>query len=526
MKSLLEKIVSFLVVIVLPVLVIYFTIHFGLKRNDPPKREIELRSQQQPKVDHSEFAILQQNFTDPRKVTEACLTCHNKRDDELMISTHWLWEREVELPGKGLVKIGKKHINNNFCTGPLGNNGSCMRCHIGYGWEDHNFDFNNPNNIDCLVCHDKTDTYFKQKGMAGWPATPATANEEFKVPDYNYVAQNVGHPDRSNCGVCHFYGGGGNNVKHGDLEEALNNTTRKVDVHMGVDGPDMTCVDCHITERHNIKGRSYSVSASNDNRISCENCHTSRPHNDKILDFHYHKVACQTCHIPVYAKVNGTVMYWDWSKAGLRDEHGNGYKEYDADHNYSYLSIKGRFVYDDNVKPDYLWFNGLANHNIMDDSITHIPVQINTLYGDYRDPNAKIWPVKIHRGKQAYDPVTGKLLSMKLFAHNKGEGAFWEDLDWEAAIKLGMEAYGREWSGKYDFIETEVYWPLNHMVSVKEETLSCTDCHTRSPKGRLAKLNDFYLPGRDYSKAVDYSGFAVIIIALLGVIIHAIKRLF
>jgi hypothetical protein len=210
----------------------------------------------------------------------------------------------------------------------------------------------------------------------------------------------------------------------------------------------------------------------------------------------------------------------------LKDEHGNGFKEYDADHNYSYLSIKGRFVYDDNVKPDYLWFNGLANHNIMDESFTSVPVQINTLYGDYRDPNAKIWPVKIHRGKQAYDPVTKKLLSVKLFAPQKGEGAFWEDLDWDAAIKLGMEFNNREWSGEYDFVETEVYWPLNHMVSVKEETLSCTDCHTRSEKGRLAKLNDFYLPGRDYSKAVDFSGFGIIIIALLGVMIHAIKRIF
>ena len=28
-----------------------------------------------------------------------------------------------------------------------------MPCHIGYGWEDENFDFDNPENIDCLACH-------------------------------------------------------------------------------------------------------------------------------------------------------------------------------------------------------------------------------------------------------------------------------------------------------------------------------------------------------------------------------------
>ena len=32
------------------------------------------------------------------------------------------------------------------------------------------------------------------------------------------VAQNVGLPARENCGGCHFYGGGGDGVKHGDLD--------------------------------------------------------------------------------------------------------------------------------------------------------------------------------------------------------------------------------------------------------------------------------------------------------------------
>ncbi len=525
MKNTLEKIASFFVVIVLPVLVIYLTIHFGLHRNEAHKPVVSLKSETTPKVNHGEFAILQQDFVNPKDVTAACLSCHNKRDDELMQSTHWLWEREADIPGRGIVKIGKMNIHNNFCTGAQGNNGSCMRCHIGYGWEDETFDFNDANNIDCLVCHDKTDTYFKQKGMAGWPATEATATAEFPVPDYNYVASNVGYPDRDNCGVCHFYGGGGNNVKHGDLEEALFHTNRKVDVHMGEDGPNMVCVDCHEAPNHNIKGRSYSVSATNTNRLHCYDCHTETPHNDAILDYHNHKVACQTCHIPVYAKVNATTLYWDWSTAGRRDENGNPIKEYDADHNYSYLSIKGNFVFDNMVTPEYYWFNGTVDHILNDDTINTSPVQINELYGNYADTNAKIWPVKVHRGKQAFDPINKQLLSVKLFAHEKGEGAFWEDLDWEEAIKQGMEYNKRDWSGEYDFIETEVYWPLNHMVSVKEETLSCKDCHIRE-KGRLENLNDFYLPGRDYNKLLDFSGFAIIIFSLIGVIVHAVLRIF
>lgn len=524
MKSLLDKILSFLVVFVLPIIVVYLTIVIGLHRDEAVEINIPLKSETTAQVDHSEFEILQQAFTDPRDVTAACLSCHNKRDDELMISSHWLWEREVDIPGRGKVMIGKKNIHNNFCTGAQGNNGSCMRCHIGYGWEDQSFDFNDPNNIDCLVCHDKTDTYFKQKGMSGWPATEETANAEFAVPDYNYISHNVGYPDRDNCGVCHFYGGGGNNVKHGDLEEALFHTTTNIDVHMGEDGPNMVCIDCHKTQNHNIRGRSYSVSAENTNRVSCVECHTEKPHNDYLLDYHNNKIACQTCHIPVYAKVNATSLYWDWSKAGRKDENGNAFKEYDADHNYSYLSIKGRFVFDNMVEPEYIWFNGTADHFFTTDSITSVPVQINKLFGEYSDPNSKIWPTKIHRGKQAYDPETGQILSVKLFAHNKGEGAFWEDLDWDAAIREGMEYNDRYWSGQYDFVETEAFWPVNHMVSKKEETLTCTACHTRN-NGRLDQLTDFYLPGRDYNQLLDFSGFALIILSLIGVIVHAILRI-
>ena len=39
--------------------------------------------------------------------------------------------------------------------------------------------------------------------------------------DFNNIAQNVGKPKRTNCGVCHFYGGGGDNVKHGDLSSLM-----------------------------------------------------------------------------------------------------------------------------------------------------------------------------------------------------------------------------------------------------------------------------------------------------------------
>ena len=123
-----------------------------------------------------------------------------------------------------------------------------------------------------------------------------------------YVAQHVGKPSRTDCGTCHFFGGGGNNVKHGDLEEALFDPSREVDVHMASDGSDMQCVDCHTAQKHQMLGKMYSVSSMNRNRVACEQCHSSIPHTDDVLNNHTLKVACQTCHIPTYAKVNPTKL--------------------------------------------------------------------------------------------------------------------------------------------------------------------------------------------------------------------------
>ncbi len=477
----------------------------------------------EPSVDHTKFEILQQEFASAHDVTAACLSCHTERDKEIMATSHWKWEREEEIEGRGVVALGKKNILNNFCIGIAGSEKTCTRCHIGYGWADKDFDFSDPLNIDCLVCHDNSGTYEKDKGAAGYPKASV---------DLNYVAQSVGSPTRENCGVCHYWGGGGNNVKHGDLDKALKDVPYHVDVHMTTEGEDMDCIECHVTDKHQMAGKLYALSSENHNRATCEQCHTARPHKDQILDDHNIRVACQTCHIPIYAKVNGTKMIWDWSTAGRLDDHGKPLHENDADGNHNYLSIKGNFVYDDHVVPEYYWFNGIANHHLLEDKIDTVPVQMNTLYGSYNDKGAnqkstepaKIWPVKVHRGKQLYDTEHMTLIQPKLWAATEGQGAYWKDFDWDKAAQVGMEYVEQEYSGSYDFVETEMYWPLNHMVSPAEQSLTCKDCHTRND-GRLAKLTDFYLPGRDYYAGLDTFGFGVIILALIGVFVHGFLRI-
>ena len=69
-----------------------------------------------------------------------------------------------------------------------------------------------------------------------------------------------------------------------------------------------------------------------------------------------------------------------------------------------------------------------------------------------------------------------------------------------------------------------MWWPITHMVAPKEAALSCTECH--GPKGRLAKVTGFYLPGRDRAAGIDILGWGLVLLTLFGVAVHGIYRIF
>ncbi len=465
-------------------------------------------------VDHSMFPQLKKRFNTPQEVTAACIACHNARHTEVMHSTHWNWERTEYIEGKGIRTIGKRNALNNFCIGISGNEQSCNKCHIGFGYADAAFNFNDSLNVDCLACHDNSGTYLKAPGGAGMPDTSV---------DLTIVAQHVGKPQRTNCGTCHFFGGGGNNVKHGDLEKSMFDPTRDIDVHMASEGSDMQCVDCHTAEKHQMLGKMYSVSSMNRGRVECAHCHSEMPHADDVLNNHTLKVACQTCHIPTYAKVNPTKLFWDWSTAGrLKD--GQPFEEKDSAGTDVYMSIKGSFVWGKNLTPDYIWFNGTASHYLIGDTLDPSrPLKLNELYGSYDDPDAKIYPVKIHRAKQIYDTEYKYLIQPKTVSTKRGDGGYWGEFDWGRAAEAGMKLVNLPYSGKYGFVQTEMYLPLNHMVSPKGKTVQCGECHTRE-NGRLADLGGFYLPGRNYNPWVEYLGATFLVLTLAGVLFHGSVR--
>jgi hypothetical protein len=313
------------------------------------------------------------------------------------------------------------------------------------------------------------------------------------------VAQNVGDTSRQTCGACHFYGGGADAVKHGDLDSSLTNPDFALDVHMDADGLNFSCTTCHNTDGHLLEGTRYSMSSTDEE--TCETCHTAEPHNYEILNQHLERISCQTCHIPEFARGGiATKTWWDWSKAGIFDADGNSQIIKDDEGHTIYDSRKGEFEYGENVVPEYIWFNGDVEYTLLADTIdpTNI-LTINPPGGSRDDETSRIWPMKIFLGIQPYDMDNNTLVIPHLFGSDSA--AYWKSFEWDAAIEAGMAYAGAPYSGNYDFIETQMYWPITHMIAPVEEALTCLNCHTEEDN-RL----DFIALGytEDQAQALSY----------------------
>jgi len=476
-------------------------------------------------VNHAKFGVLKQDFKSGPEVTRACLTCHDEAAGEVMKTPHWTLSQLNPSTGQ---MVGKKTLVNNFCIGIASNYPDCTSCHVGYGFKDKTFDFTKEENVDCLACHDTTGTYRKPSGLAGHPVYqemefPPGSGEILRPVDLRKVAQNVGKTSRYTCGACHYYGGHGNGVKHGDLDASLEAPDRELDVHMDALGLDFSCATCHKAAGHKIAGSRYQMNVKrpgppvrgmpeDSNTASCESCHGAAPHSvdtmakikpipgfttagmAAIVNQHNNKLACQTCHIPAMARGGvPTKMLWDWSAAGKMGPDGKPTVEKDAKGHTVYDSKRGTFVLAENVVPEYVWFNGEVKYTLLGDKVKkgegHFP--INRFGGSPNDGKSRIWPVKFYRGVQPYDPVNQTLVIPNTYDDGSSGSSYFASFNWEKAVAAGMADAGAPFSGKVDFIKTEMLWPITHMVAPKEKALACNECHSRNgslAEGRMKKV--------------------------------------
>jgi octaheme c-type cytochrome (tetrathionate reductase family) len=479
-------------------------------------------------TDHTRHKVLQQDFKSGMEVTRACLSCHSEAEAQFHKTVHWTWLTDPADTGKQFGKAGNSL--NNFCISANKNEDkSCLACHPGWGTS-------RDSGVNCLVCHSQKEMNFDEamtdiKGFLEEGDEESLEIAKEIQAELKEAAQSIGRPGRKNCGSCHFYGGGGDGVKHGDLDTSLAKPNKALDVHMGKDGKNFDCVRCHTTTLHNIAGRVYTQPAARErkslveddmaSKITCESCHTSTPHKagSKAND-HTDKVACQSCHIPEFARVNPTKMFWDWSQAG-KTKDGKKYKTKDEFGKFDYMSIKGQMKWAKHIKPEYYWYNGTIHSTTAKDPIDPgQTVKVSWPEGSRSDANARIYPFKVHRGKQPYDKVNNTLLAPLL----SGKDGYWTTLDWNRALSKGQEALGIPFSGQFDFVDTTYVFPITHMVAPKDNVVACTECHT-GKDSRLAKLGGFYMPGRDGAKWLDTLGWMAVLSALAGVVLHGFGRL-
>lgn len=262
------------------------------------------------------------------------------------------------------------------------------------------------------------------------------------------------------------------------------------------------------------------------NPATCNSCHGNAPHKKQArLNTHAEKIACQTCHVPEIARGGvATKMSWDWSTAGQRDKDGKHIVRKDAKGRIVYESRKGDFTLGENLKPEYRWFNGQVTYTLLGDKVekSDKPTGINRIGGSPADGKSLIWPMKVMRGKQPFDPVNKTLV----MPHTAGDDAigYWKNLNWEPAIADGMQNVGAPFSGKVDFISTEMFWPITHMVAPREKALACVECH--SANSRLAGLPGIYMPSHSARNWLDLIGWLLAAATLAGVIVHGSLRIF
>jgi len=383
----------------------------------------------------------------------SCLICHSDHGQDILKTAHWKWKGTVtNIAGLEGATHGKVDLINNFCIGVPSNEEYCAMCHPSYGWKAGTADsfFADAGNTDCLICHDTTGTYRKHPTANGGGGAAALLVDGKTVPakpaDLTAVAYNVGTPSRANCGLCHFYAGAGDNVKHGDLSSDLINPTKDDDVHMG--GLDFNCQECHSASHHKIAGTTELH--SDEGQATCMECHSeTETHTENglvalLLNQHTKRIACQTCHIPTFSRSQATKVAW------YRDEAGEDRTEIAKQFGKSTYSKKaGRSVWAKNVRPTYLWYNG----------------------------KSKIYPFKKMIGRQPTDITNKRLLVPHIYGTGAGPNLYLAKFDWGQAVAEGT-AYARQpYSGDYSFINTVAYLRINHEVAPKENALRCEDCH-------------------------------------------------
>lgn len=425
---------------------------------------------------------------------ETCVACH--RDEA--VAAHGSVHYQQSGPTPNVLNItgdaGKSNgAFNTYCgTIQTSRFATCAGCHTGNGQRPKpEATTEQLNNVDCLMCHqnDYARTaagpyeYLEVVGPDGGPRQIRVPIEdengfhfmpnEAKMTITALEAAQTVHPTtRDTCLRCHAGASGSDGGKRGDLSSATANPPLSSDVHMSPQGHDLVCADCHDAGNHEVRGRGLDLRPNDvDERFECSHCHTETPHGDGIgdqptRDGHAVSIACQTCHIPTFAKDMSTEMERDWLNPFYSPAACSGQGGW-----------KPEEIRESNVIPTYNWFNGssyvyqlgqVAQQNADGEYALGVP------FGDVTDSTAKIYPMKEHRSISALHVATGQMVPHATFT-------FFTTGDFYQAVEDGMAQAGL--AGAYSIVPVHTFQTINHGVEVAQNALTCGDCHQAYANG-------------------------------------------
>jgi len=440
----------------------------------------------------------------------ACMNCHDGGEagshyNQVFSSTHYQWLGATpDMVNQTGVPQGKlTNAVNSYCINIEGDWPVCGSCHTGRGIKPGEGD--TKANIDCLVCHN-TDYAMSRVRLPDGSMGPPAGTSQSTLDSY---VQNIQPPTRAACLKCHANAGGGDGVKRGDLSTALiANADANFDVHMNTAGPDLQCQDCHVFQDHKVIGKGSDLHHTDDpargSEVACVTCHVgmdsgsghSSAGRRSEPDRHVARVACQSCHIPTYAKFP-TEMHRDW-----RTHHdGTDASTCDANN-----PCPGHPHTDkaSNLIPEYRFWNRLSdNYLLYDDASLTYDAAAGTYptsrpLGDINDqevypngrPITKLTPFKYKTADQPMTSLDNTLIALNTFEYLKGSGNVVD------SIESGLVNMGYPASERYEWVTTDTFQMINHGVNPVGDVADCNQCHG---SGQLDLASDSMLDSMGYS---------------------------
>ena len=395
-----------------------------------------------------------------------CLSCHANEANDMLQTTHYRWLGDVPdmLNDIGVQQGKLTNAVNSYCINILGDWPVCGSCHAGRGKRPDD-PTAGVENIDCLVCHSEEYAVQRSRQPDG---SMGVANPT------DSMVQNVQRPGRANCLKCHATAGGGDAVKRGDLSLAtITNADPNFDVHMNTAGADLSCQACHVFENHKVLGKGSDLRPTDDlsrgSEVSCVTCHTGKDtangHATAKVNDHVARVACQTCHIPTYAKV-ATETHRDW-----RTHHDGTPADGVSGPGHPHTEKLADLI------PEYKFWNRLSENYLLGDDASQTFDPATGAYptsrpeGDINEVGSKLYPFKYKTATQPMTIADNSLIALDTFEYLSVSG------NAVTAVENGLVNMGYPATEPYEWVVTDTYQLLNHGVNSASGVLQCTGCH-------------------------------------------------